>query len=135
MAVTVVGQSALVGPSQTTSATTTTGANRLRGADVVGRSNRRKIRSLRASSAEAVRSLATLDTKIVGIKRARECFFHVVVVCSGSALEPGYPWRVERVVEEKEEKVGERCGARLLCGHIVPHCVEEPSVGGSSFLS
>jgi hypothetical protein len=38
-------------------------------------------------------------------------------------------------VEEKEEKVGERCGARLLCGHIVPHCVEEPSVGGSSFLS
>jgi hypothetical protein len=25
--------------------------------------------------------------------------------------------------------------AHLLCGHIVPHCVEEPSVGGPSFLS
>lgn len=36
---------------------------------------------------------------------------------------------------EEEEKVGERYGARLLCGHIAPHCVEEPSVGGSSFLS
>lgn len=37
--------------------------------------------------------------------------------------------------KEMEENVGEGCGARLLCGHIVPHCVEEPSVGGPSFLS
>lgn len=61
-------------------------------------------------------------------------FFHIVSLVAGSALQPGYPWRVERG-EEKEEKVGEECGPRLLCGHIVPHCAEEPSVGGSSFLS
>lgn len=26
--------------------------------------------------------------------------------------------------------MGDGCGARLLCGHIAPHCFEEPSVGG-----
>jgi hypothetical protein len=61
-------------------------------------------------------------------------FFHIVSFVAGSAVEPCYPWRVERG-EEKEEKVGEGSGARLLCGHIVPHCIEEPSVGGPSFLS
>jgi hypothetical protein len=74
MAATVVGQPAPVGPSRTNSATTTTAAIRLRGADGVGRSSRRKIRSSRASSAEAARSHATLETKLVGIERARECF-------------------------------------------------------------
>lgn len=82
MAATVVGQLALVVPSRTTSATMTTGAIRLRGADVVGRSNRRKIRSSRASSVEAARSLVTQDTKLVEIERARECFLSHCVVCS-----------------------------------------------------
>lgn len=35
----------------------------------------------------------------------------------------------------KEEKAGDGYGTRLLCGHIVPHCDEEPTVGGPSFLS
>jgi hypothetical protein len=82
MAATVVGQPAPVGPSQTNSVTTTTtGAIRLRGADGVGRSRRRKIRSSRASSVEAARSHATLETKMVGIERARECFLSHCVVC------------------------------------------------------
>ncbi len=96
MAATVAGQPAQVGPSQTNSATTTTGAIRLRAADGVGRSRRRKIRSSRASSVEVARSPATLDTTLVGIERAREYFFHIVSFVAGSALEPGYPWRVER---------------------------------------
>lgn len=80
MVATVVGQPVLVGSSRTNSAMTTTGATRLRGADDVGRSRRRKIRSSRASSVEAARSLATLETKMVGIERARECFLSHCVV-------------------------------------------------------
>jgi hypothetical protein len=81
MAATVAGHPALVGPSRTSS-TTTTRAIRLRGADGVARSKRRKIRSSRASSVEAARSLATLETKMVGIERARECFLSRRVVRS-----------------------------------------------------
>ena len=61
-------------------------------------------------------------------------FFHIVSFVAGSALEPGYPRRAERGRREGGE-VGEGCEARLLCGHIVPHCIEDPSVGGPSFLS
>lgn len=82
MAATVVGQPAPVGPSRMSSATTTTAAIRLRGADGVGRSSRRKIRSSRASSVEAARSHATLETKLVEIERAREYFLSPCVVCS-----------------------------------------------------
>ncbi len=74
MAATVAEQAAPVGPSLMNSVMTTTGAILLRGADGVGRSNRRKIRSLRASSVEAARSPATPETKLVGIERARESF-------------------------------------------------------------
>jgi len=31
--------------------------------------------------------------------------------------------------------VGEGCRTRLLCGHIVPHCVEELVLGEPTFLS
>ncbi len=82
MAATVAGLPAPVGPSRTNSETTTTGAIRLRGMDGVGRSSRRKIRSLRASSVGAARSLATLETKRVGIERAREYFLSHCVVSS-----------------------------------------------------
>ncbi len=38
--------------------------------------------------------------------------------------------------KEEEGKVGEECGASsCYVGHLVRHCVERPSVGGSSFLS
>jgi hypothetical protein len=47
-------------------------------------------------------------------------FFHVVVVCSGSALEPGYPWRVERGGREGRESRGKVWGPSAMWAHSTP---------------